>query len=59
METNTWFEIAKGFYPTEEVFSGWAEKPEDSVKYTEFYFGGNQRAYGVTHWMHLPDPPTE
>lgn len=36
-----------------EVFQGWYEEGD------QFYYGGNQRAFAVTHWQPLPSPPTE
>lgn len=45
------------FTEEEGVFQGWAEEDEDTGKHNNFYFGGNQRAYGVTYWMPLPAAP--
>lgn len=45
------------FTEEEGVFQGWAEEDEDTGKRNNFYFGGYQRAYGVTHWQPLPAAP--
>lgn len=45
------------FTEEEGVFQGWAEEDEHTGRRNNFYFGGNQRAYGVTHWQPLPAAP--
>lgn len=40
------------------IYSGWPLAPDDNGDiYWELSsgFGGSQRFYGVTHWLHFPD----
>lgn len=43
-------------YNGEAVLSGWAEQGEEDGKFDQFFYGGNQPLFGVTHWQ-IPQPP--
>lgn len=43
-------------YNGETVLNGWAEQGEEDGKYDQFFYGGNQPLFGVTHWQ-VPQPP--